>query len=148
VPSCNKFWLYLQDGLWEGDTFLIFDEFLDSSQPYIDIGAWVGPTVLYGAQISGHCYAVEPDGVAFKILRDNVNLNEEIKDKISLYNCCIGETSGDAKLGTKTIFGDSMTSLLYSDQKNSITVKSLTFSDFISANKINACNFIKIDIES
>jgi len=60
------FWNQVETNLWEPDTFKIFDKFIDKEHSYIDIGAWIGPTVLYGCQISKHCYAIEPDPIAFK----------------------------------------------------------------------------------
>ena len=68
----NHFWAQLQLNLWESNTFKIFDTFLDSNHSYIDLGAWIGPTVLYGCQKAKFCYAIEPDPVAFKQLKNNV----------------------------------------------------------------------------
>src|SRR6267143_3643123 len=66
------FWRDLQKGKWEPSTFTIFDKFLNKQHSYIDIGAWWGPTVLYGCQLARHCYAVEPDPIAFQELKNNV----------------------------------------------------------------------------
>ena len=76
VDSSNNtsFWAQLQVGVWEPETFKIFDIFLDKNHSYIDLGAWIGPTVLYGCQNAKFCYAVEPDPVAFKNLKNNIDL--------------------------------------------------------------------------
>ena len=60
--------------------------------------------------------------MAFKMLKDNVGLNFGLKNKISLFNICIGFVSGIIKLGSKTQFGDSMSSIEFSDSTGSITV--------------------------
>jgi FkbM family methyltransferase len=137
----------LERNLWENDTFAVFDTFLDRAHSYIDIGAWVGPTTLYACQLARHCYAVEPDPVAFKMLRDNLALNPGLKDKLSLTNACIGSASGTVKLGSKTQFGDSRSSIEFGDSAGSLTVESLALDDFASKNNITDCNFIKMDIE-
>ena len=36
-------------GNWEEDTFNILDHYQNPYKTYIDIGAWIGPTVLYSA---------------------------------------------------------------------------------------------------
>lgn len=147
IPGAKDFWSNLEKNLWENDSYAAFDTFLDQKHSYIDIGAWVGPTVLYSSQLARHCYAVEPDPVAFKMLQDNLDLNPVIKNKISLFNVCIGPVSGSIKLGTKTEFGDSRSSIQFNATPNSITSASLTINDFISKNSITDCNFIKMDIE-
>lgn len=77
VNSSNNanFWAQLQLGVWEPETFKIFDIFLDENHSYVDLGAWIGPTVLYGCQKAKFCYAIEPDPIAFKNLKKNIELN-------------------------------------------------------------------------
>jgi len=146
-PGYKNFWILLEMGLWENSTFQIFNEFLDTEHSYIDIGAWIGPTVLYGCQLAKHCYAVEPDPVALKILQENIDLNPKLANNITLYRGCIGDSSGILRLGSNTHFGDSMTSLLFNKSNKSLDVQSLTFDDFIKRNNINDYSFIKMDIE-
>ncbi len=143
----NKFWDMIQNGKWENNTFIIFDKFIDKDHSYIDIGAWIGPTVLYGCQLAKHCYAIEPDPVAFKILQNNLDLNSRLKNKITLCNNCISDECGDIKFGNSNKFGNSMSSILFDNSNNSCIVKSITFDKLIQLNNINDCNFIKMDIE-
>ena len=147
APGCKKFWILFEMGLWEFSTFQIFDEFLDKEHSYIDIGAWVGPTVLYGCQLAKHCYAIEPDPVALKILQENIDLNLSLANNITLYKGCIGDRSGIMRLGNNAQFGDGMSSLVFNKNNKLLDVQSLTFDEFIKRNNINDCNFIKMDIE-
>ena len=142
----REFWRSIEEKRWENETYEIFNFFINKNSSYIDMGAWIGPTVLYGCQLAKHCYAIEPDPVAFKSLKDNVDLNPDIKNKITLFNGCIGDTSGKVKFGSKTSFGDSSSSLLF-DGTGSIDVESLTLEEFIKRNNIRDCTFIKMDIE-
>ena len=132
---------------WEMETYNIFDRFLDSNYSYIDIGAWIGPTVLYGAQIAKKTYAIEPDPFAYKELEKNVSLNPTLKEKIVLCEKCISVNSGKVNFGSRSKGGDSGSSLLISDSKTKWTVDGISFEEFIELNKINDCNFIKMDIE-
>jgi FkbM family methyltransferase len=143
----EEFWDLVGKGYWEWDTYRVFDQFLDKEHSYIDIGAWIGPTVLYASQIAGHCYAIEPNGVAFKVLVENINLNPGLRSKITLFNGCIGNVSGDVKLGTMTSFEDSMSSISFAKPRSDVIVKSVTLDEFTKTNNIRDCNFIKMDVE-
>ena len=48
----RDFWRRVGSGLWEPQTFEVFERFLRPDRSYVDIGAWIGPTVLYGAMLS------------------------------------------------------------------------------------------------
>jgi len=143
----RPFWKDVQSGRWEASTFQIFDKFLDKEHSFIDIGAWLGPTVLYGCQIAKHCYAIEPDPIAFKELYKNISLNMWLREKISVFNFAIGNQRGKVKFGTKSKFGDSMSSILFGGETNSLLIDSVSLQDFFQDNKIEDCNFIKMDIE-
>jgi len=143
----DYFWPLLETDQWEQPTFIVFDEFLDSKHSYIDIGAWIGPTVLYGAQVARYVYAVEPDPPAFQTLVQNIALNPDLKEKISVYNGCISDSNSKVRFGTRTTFGDSASSMLYAEDDNTITVSGITFDAFVEHYAITDCNFIKMDIE-
>ena len=146
--SYRWFWKQLQTGEWEPNTFKIFDTFLDSNHSYIDIGAWIGPTVLYGCQMAKHCYAIEPDPVAFKQLKNNIKLNPTLLSRISLANQCIMDSNGIAYLTPKGHGGgDSESSTVFEKSSKTWQVPGITLHQFILDNSINDCNFIKIDIE-
>lgn len=143
----RSFWEDVNNGNWEPSTFCIFDKFIDQEHSFIDIGAWIGPTVLYGSQIAKKCYAIEPDPVALIELNENIKLNPNLKAKINIYDFCINDVCGKVRLGNNNNFGDSMSSILINDEEKSLLVKCLTLQEFILQNKIFDCNFIKMDIE-
>ena len=68
----TAFWQEVASGAWESDTFAIFDRFLDQQHSYIDIGTWIGPTLLYGCQLARRTYGLEPDPIAFAELEANL----------------------------------------------------------------------------
>ena len=148
LPASHQvFWEQLAAGTWEPETFAIFERFLSPEHSYIDIGAWIGPTLLYGCQLAKAAYALEPDPLAYGELEKNVALNGDRASNVSLFNACIAIHTGEAALGSRGAGGDSTSSLLFAKKKTHWTVKALTFADFVRQNSISDCNFIKMDIE-
>jgi FkbM family methyltransferase len=143
----SAFWEEVSRGRWESDTFAIFDRFLDGEHSYIDIGAWIGPTLLFGSQIARMAYGLEPDPIAYAELEQNVSLNQPISCNVRIVNACIAPQSGEIALGSRGQGGDSTSSLLFARKKTHWTVKAWTFADFIQQNNVSDCNFIKVDIE-
>jgi FkbM family methyltransferase len=143
------FWDRVEQGHWEPMTFSVFDRFLDAKHSYIDVGAWIGPTVLYGASLARHCYALEPDPVAFRKLRENVALNPSIQPRITLSEKCLTVTCDPVTLWNKTSLtgGDSRSSLLFAGSKVQWEAQGITLERFLSDNAIGDCSFIKMDIE-
>jgi FkbM family methyltransferase len=144
----KQFWDDAAHGIWEPETFRVMDRFIDPRHSYIDLGAWIGPTLLYGSQLARHAYGVEPDPVAHAALSANVELNPELKEKITLARLCIADSTGSVSLGNTGLFwGDSTSSMLLTSGGRSQEVDALTFEDFVERYGITDCNFIKMDIE-
>lgn len=142
------FWKQYQSGDWEPKTLRAFDEFLDKDHSYIDLGAWIGPTVLYASNLSKHCYAFEPDPLAYSELKRNISLNENLGSKITLYDICISDHVGTTNLyySDSHPLGNAYSSIIERREKY-IIVNTTTMKDFIHENHIDDCNFIKVDIE-
>jgi len=147
-PGNNgDFWQALAKGTWETETFAILERFLDRQHSYLDIGAWIGPTLLYGCQFAKLAYGLEPDPLAFAELDANIKLNRPATDNVRLLNVCIAPKAGEVAFGSCGQGGDSTSSLLFGKKKTHWTVKALTFDGFIRQNNVAECNFIKMDIE-
>lgn len=147
-----KFWNMYMNGIWEPGTLKIFDKFIDMNHSYIDIGSYIGPTVLYGCQLAKHCFAIEPDPIAFQELKNNIELNDHLKSHITLSRYCISNSIGTAKLFPPTerleYGGAGVSSLIdLEGYKNFWEVQTTTVQQFIRSFSITDCNFIKIDIE-
>ena len=71
----ESFWDLVNKGKWETETFSVFDKYINNQTLFIDIGGWIGPTSLYGAQLAKKTLSLEPDPVAFKRLKQNADLN-------------------------------------------------------------------------
>jgi hypothetical protein len=113
VHDGPEYWQAVSNGLWEPETFNILQHYLSKDHSYIDIGAWVGPTVLFGAQLANKCYAFEPDPVAFEALQKNLSLNSGITN-VYAEQAAISSATGFANMGSNGNRGNSMSSLLWS----------------------------------
>lgn len=139
------FWNHVVNNIWEPHTFEVLNRFLSKDHSYVDVGAWVGPTVLFGSQLSKHCYAFEPDPHAFDALQTNLKLNPNITN-VDAYPMAVGSANGMVSFGTNSKKGDSMSSLLFKNNE-SWQVESITLRDSFAKFNIQDCNFIKMDIE-
>lgn len=139
-----NYWDDVQSGKWEPDTFDVMQKYLSKNHSYIDIGAWIGPTVLFGSQLSKRCFAFEPDPVALTALQRNLVLNPNITNVI-VEQAAVNHSTGTANLGVKIGRGDSMSSLMW--RKDTIEVNTISLQDVLLKHAINDLNFIKMDIE-
>ena len=146
IFDLERFWTDLANGQWEPNTFKIFSRFLNKDFCYVDIGAWIGPTVLYGSQLSKHCYAIEPDPIAMEILNANISLNHF--KNITFFGGAISNANGKTLIGNYLgLPGDSKSSILFANSNTAWIADCVTLSKFFEMNKIPNCNFIKMDVE-
>ena len=143
----RPFWSSVNNGTWEPHTFKTFNRCLDKNHSMIDIGAWIGPTTLYGAHLAKHVYSFEPDVVAYDELRYNIMANPDVKNKIDTYPTGISDVTGTVSFGTQSSFGDSMSSLLFKDNINALTIRCVTLQSVFDVHDITDCNFVKMDTE-
>ena len=107
------FWDAFQCGLWERATINIINRHCSPDRSFIDIGAWIGPTTLFGACIAQHVFSVEPDPVALQTLKTNIKLNHDLEERITIFEGALGDKSGELKIGNPQEFGNSKTSVLF-----------------------------------
>jgi FkbM family methyltransferase len=143
----DSFWRRIASGDWKPDTFAIFDRFLDRRHCYIDIGTWIGPTLLYGSQIAASAFGLEPDPIAFAELGRNIESNRPSSDNIRVQQACIGSKTGTADFGSHGEGDASTSSLLFGRMKTHWTVDAFSFDDYIERHGVGACNFVNMDIE-
>ncbi|MEM5493878.1 FkbM family methyltransferase [Hoeflea sp. AS16] len=144
------FWPQVNSGEWEPSTYANFDRNIDDSTLMIDIGAWIGPTALYAAQLAKKCVAFEPDPIAFERLQANVALNSSaswIKNLV-IFNKAVGTKAGTIPFGSRKGGGDSTSSVLFADGPTNWLVQAITLQSVLDdhaepGQKI----FLKIDIE-
>lgn len=135
---------------WEPYTFDILESFSDKNKIYIDIGAWIGPTVLYGKNIYKEVFAFEPDRVALKRLFENLKDNHS--ENVTIIRKALSDSNSVAKISNPNNgFGNSQSSLLdIGKTKDSFQeIETISFKRFIDAYNIDISNIglIKMDVE-
>lgn len=125
---------------WENETFNFLDKFLLEEKDYLDIGSWVGPTVIYASRFCRNAIAIEPDPVAYRILNTNIALNDisnikTINKAVSIFE--------DSFMSESKFFGDSMTRVSSSPNKGT-QIESIGLDNLIDMGDFS---LIKMDIE-
>lgn len=146
----TDYWTLVNSGKWEPETFDVFDRFIDDQTTFLDIGAWIGSTALYGAQRAKETHAFEPDPIAFETLQSNTvaNATSSWAKSLKLHNAAMGSEEGFLQIGNPNEAGNSMSSALFTDGAHSWKVKCLDISKFIQDNRLSDKRlFLKIDIE-
>lgn len=139
-------WGWIASGDWEPETFDVFDRYLTRESVYYDVGAWIGPTVLYAARRVREVYAFEPDPTAYSYLLMNLRLNQVAN--VHPANIALMPEDGSiqmASFGTEA--GDSMTSALKSGGVGSTTALGLSWATWQRLTCAPAPTFVKMDIE-
>lgn len=104
----DGFWREWEAGRWEPETRAALARLLTPETTYLDIGAWIGPTVLWAAPLCRRVIALEPDPVAFVHLTHNV----AGLPNVACYAFALAPESGITQLYHRGAFGDSMSSLV------------------------------------
>lgn len=148
--------------IWEPYTFYILDYYKDKINGiYIDIGSWIGPTVLYATNIYKKVIAIEPDPIAVERLKENIKVNNF--KNISLIEKALDSIDGYSLFGGNGEFGNSMSSLVIAGENYKLQagfqsklqhnykmkVPSFTIESLINQENINIeeVSLIKMDIE-
>ncbi len=144
---------------WENQTFDVLDQYLDKNKIYINIGAWIGTTAIYGAKKSKHVIALEADKHSFSDLLDNggYNCNNITYIEKAIYNQSNQKIIfGKNKFMNGSNLNDS-TSHIYDDRFDlsesidSFYVDTISLNDLLNEqglmNDPSQISLIKIDIE-
>ena len=145
-PDHLGLWRWIAGGSWEPRTLDVFDRYLTSESIYYDIGAWIGPTVLYASRTAREVYAFEPDPTAYSYLLTNLRLNDVTN--AHTFNIALMPEDGSvamASFGGEA--GDSQTSVLKSGGGGSTTALGLSWTTWQSLTRAPNPTFIKMDVE-
>lgn len=140
------FWNGFKKEAWEPSTYKLMSKYIKKDKSYVDIGTWIGPTILYATEIGADkIYGVEANPLTFKMVSKNSGMNQLVADKLNLYNICITDTDGGlvdfgGKRGADTSSASSL-------RGNEWKIPSSTILSWLKQNKIENYNFLKIDIE-
>lgn len=147
-PDHIGFWRGAAQGRWEPHTFAILSKFLGGGSVYCDVGAWIGPTVLYAARLCRRVVCFEPDPIAYRYLRWNIELND--LRNVDSFSFALSDRTALQRMSSRGgRLGESTTSALFDDSPNSrqIEVPALTWAAIRDLTRIERIDFLKIDIE-
>lgn len=146
-PDHSRFWRKASSGRWEPETFAILSRYLKPTSVYCDVGAWIGPTVLYASRKARQVLCFEPDFVAYRYLLWNLELNR--LQNVTPFNLAITQSPGlVAMSGRRKRPGDSTTSLLNAtDRANSFHVLGMPWERWLELVQPEHIDFMKVDIE-
>ncbi|MEX0317279.1 MAG: FkbM family methyltransferase [Ruegeria sp.] len=144
-PYHSKFWRKASTGNWEPETFAVLDRYLSPDRDYLDIGAWIGPTVLYGARKARHVWCFEPDPTAYRHLAWNLDLNSI--QNVSAFGVALSEGFGVARMASvRGEPGDSTSSLLH-DGAHGTDALTIDWDRFAGSIDLSGVSLVKMDIE-
>jgi len=108
--SIGWFMPKVHNGNWEENTFHILDHYQNPDKIYVDIGTWIGPTVLYSANKFKQVICFEPDPIALERLKENLSVNSF--DNITVIGKALSDRDSVSEFGGNGELGNSMSTLL------------------------------------
>ena len=140
----KNFWDLVDAGRWEPATLEAI-ELLSAKGIMIDVGAWIGPTVLAAAPLATRVIAYEPDPVAAAELRSNLERNE--LGNVEVREVALFDRDGELPLGPGMLneLGLSVSSLVYGPA--SVSVRSRDARREVEAPEFADATLLKIDVE-
>ncbi len=146
------FWAEYEAGTWEPETHAAIVEHVTPGSTYVDIGTWVGPTVLWAAPLAARIIAVEPDPVAAEFLALNT---ADYFEKIEIMQGAIADHTGVAGLVPHNMgFSSAMSRLADGvnqpntwDPQKMVEVSCWTLPDLFDVCDIEDVSLVKMDIE-
>lgn len=149
-PEPADFWGWVAEGRYDSQWKLI-DTLLRPEHTFLDLGAWIGSHSLYASRIASRVIAVEPDPVAFEILRKNVDF---ALSPIETYRQAIVGVDGPVTLGSGAL-GASTTRANPNagggigawEEGHSFQIWGGTLRNFASERCLEDPLFIKMDVE-
>jgi len=133
----------------------------------IDVGANIGITVQHFQPYSKKLYAIEPSPEHFEALKKNKEINGW--DNVELFEVALADKTGEMSF-TQNVHNRTMNTLIVGEKtgedehalkpeikegalikargyEGSIPVKTISFDDFFTQNKIDHVDFVKFDAE-
>lgn len=148
VAGPESFWDWYEREDWEPETVAVYDRFLRPGATYVDLGAWIGPTVLLAASKAGRIVCAEPDPKAYPVLLENLALNPEVAAKTTAFPVAVGARDGDVVLSSTGEGGDSNSSVMRpGDAGARWTVEGVTIATLLERASIGSADFVKVDVE-
>ena len=137
------FWEEYKNTGWEPETFKMFARHLTEDITYVDLGAWVGVTMMFAHSLGcNRIYSVEANPESYALLLKTLERNDDLRAKVNLKNICITNKNGDS-----VSFGKGVSSASRIGRDGQYVVNTQTLSSYLEENGLTGNLFIKVDIE-
>lgn len=144
----TAFWDRYATDDWEPETVAAFERFLRPETRYVDLGAWIGPTVLLAAPRVAQVVCAEPDPRAYAVLAANLALNPASAAKTVALQVAAGAVDGAVTLTSPGEGGGSQSSVVRAgDGGARWTVEQVSFGTLLGRAGLDGADFVKMDVE-
>ena len=142
-----RFWTDTYFNAWEQETLAVLTENVTQGTKYCDIGAWVGPTVIFAAHLGADVTCFEPDPAAYERLLFNVRMN--VSREVNMFSLALGGSDGLRRMGALADhLGQSGTSFHAEERgAQSVNVLALSWDSAVRLLDLPRFDFMKIDVE-
>lgn len=134
----KSYWNLYHAGLWEQSTKDFIQNNLSPGDLFVDIGAWIGPTVLWAVEAGADVIAIEPDPVALE------ELYRTAPSTVEIWPGAVTVQSGGTTLMINPKEGGALGDSMSRIGDEGVFVQSWTLQDILG-DRIPA--MVKIDIE-
>jgi FkbM family methyltransferase len=142
------FWDRAEAGRWEPETLAALEDAVSPGCTVLDIGAWVGPTVLFAASLgAARVVAVEADPRALDLLRGNLAANPDLAARVTVVAAAASAAPGPVRLGAARKRGDSMSSALLAGADDAWEAPAVTPAELVALGEGEGPLVVKVDIE-
>jgi len=142
--SDHEFWHWYSAD-WERRTEQVYRQFVRPGGLVLDIGAWIGPTVIYAlACRASRVVVLEPNPDSFAALSQIANSVSEDMCQLNLLNIAIDNQEGEVSMGLPEGSVDTSRS---GWEGQDFVVPSITLEQLVESQNIRSPDLVKIDVE-
>lgn len=141
------FWKEYREAGWEPQTLATYRRWLSHDTTYVDVGAWVGLTVMYAKEIGvREAYAIEANPETYALTAETFRKNRKTRDVDFSHVCIADKDGGVVDFGGYN--GNSLSSAS-SMRGHDWKVPATTLLTWLKDKRLDAAEnlFLKVDIE-
>lgn len=141
-------WAWFGYATWERATFGVLERFVPD-RVVLDVGAWVGQTVLWEAHLAKSVVALEPSQSSFRALCWNLAANSEgLQSRVLVFRAALGDEDRVAQVSNRGDSEDAVSIDARRSTQASVSVRMLSVPSLRAlAPQLEEVGFVKIDVE-
>lgn len=140
---------------YETENLDFIDE-INNNEVYFDVGACEGRFAIYAVKKGAKVVAFEPESYNFRVLRENIAINQMEESRLQTIHAGVGQKNGNAKImigqpweggHQKIILNEYNRGDLNFDFQQSEEVQIVSIDELVEAGTIPFPNYMKIDVD-